>query len=206
VACNADKEWLQFTNAIFGLIGVVLAVLLIGIKEWWRERQDRKRHANYLAIRVVCVLDEFCERCTEIVSDDGKNHGQRGPNGELEPQVSLPDGLIFPDNVDWKAIDPSLMYRILALPSRIKTDNNAVSFISEFVSFPPDFDEYFEERQYRYACRGLEAVELAQALRSKYTIPDREFGDWDPTQKLRDRKAEIENLREERERNHKPFP
>jgi hypothetical protein len=105
---------------------VLTALLTLG-RDWLRERQERKRHACYLAIRVVCILDEFRGRCSEIVGDDGTDRGQRNANDCLEAQVSLPDGILFPDEVDWKAVDPPMMYRILQFPSQIKIGNDAIS-------------------------------------------------------------------------------
>ena len=177
-----------------GLVGVVVGTVL----PWFREKWGDKQKARYLAIRVVCILDEFLEQCTNVVGDDGLCCGQRNADGYLEAQVSPPKSLPLPDDVDWKSIEHHLMYRILALPSRIEAENRAISFLAE-QSFPPDFEEYFEERQYRYACLGLDAANLALTLRHTYGIPDQEFGDWDPVQRLRDEKADEERRRKNRE-------
>lgn len=187
-------------NAIFGLIGVIVGALLTWAREWLRSRWDRKRQARYLAVRVVCIFDEFHETCVEIAHDDGTCMGQRNAEGYLEPQIPLPDSIPFPDEVDWTTIDHSLMYKILSLPSRIKTENAAISFVGNAISSPPDFDEYFEERQYRYAVLGMEVFDLAKDLRRKYDIPDREFGSWDPVKGLQDKKDEIERQRTDRAR------
>jgi hypothetical protein len=128
--------------------------------------------------------------------------GQRNAEGYLEPQIPLPVGIPFPDEVDWTTIDRSLMYQILSLPSRIKTENAAISFVGNANSFPPDFDDYFEERQYRYAALGMEVFNLAKKLRRKYDIPDREFGNWDPYKALQDKKDEVEKTRSDRARQH----
>lgn len=186
------------SNAIFGLIGVMVGALLTWVKESLHTRRERTQQARYLAIRVVCILDEFHASCCEIVGDDGTYHGQRTVDGDLQAQTSLPDGISFPDDVDWRAIDHFLMYRILSLPSRIKTDNDAISFIYDAVSCPPDYEEYFEERQYRYACLGLDVFGLAQEIGRKHNIPDRQLDNWDPIGELRDKKAEIEAQRKER--------
>ena len=189
-------------SAVSGLIGVALGAVLAWGKDAWREWWERKRHASYLAVRLVCILDEFRNLCVEVVADDGTYHGERNPDGNLCPQIAAPDGISFPDDVDWKSIDVSLMYRILALPSRITTCNKEIYFISHAIASPPDFEEYFEERQYRYASLGLDAVDLAEKLRHTYDIPDCEFEDWNPVESLRDKKTEIERLRSERKRQH----
>ena len=189
-------------SAVSGLIGVALGAVLAWGKDAWRERQERKRHASYLAARLVCILYEFCNLCSEVVADDGTCQGERNPDGNLYAQVAVPDGISFPDDVDWKSIDVSLMYRILALPSRITIINKALDFIGHAISTPPDFEEYFEERQYRYASLALDVVDLANELRNAYDLPDLKFEGWDPVEELRRNKSEIERLRGERERQH----
>jgi len=176
-----------------GFLGVIVGTVL----PWFRERWINTGKARYLAIRVVCILDEFLEQCAAVVGDDGMCCGQRNAEGYLEAQVALPTGLPLPDDVDWRSINHGLMYRILVLPSRIEADNRVIAGVGEH-SFPPDYEEVFEERQYRYACLGLEAVALGRKLRQTYGIPSQEFGDWDPIKTLEDEKARIEELRKER--------
>lgn len=106
-------------EALFGLVGVFVGAMLTWVREVWSDRRTRGRHARYLAIRVVCVLDRYIESCAEVVSDDGLCHGQRNEQGYLVPQIPLPAPPAFPEDLDWKSIEPSLMYLILSLPSRV---------------------------------------------------------------------------------------
>ena len=182
-------------SAASGLAGVIVATVL----PWFRERWNNKRQARYLAIRVVCVLDEFVDQCTSVVSDDGLCDGQRNAEGCLEPQVAQPNGLLLPTDVDWRSIDHGLMYNILALPSRIEADNRVISFAAEH-SFPPDYEEVFEERRHRYACLGLDAAALTHTIRTRYDIPAQELGDWHPIEYLTDEKSKIEKKREDRQK------
>ena len=136
-------------------------------------------------------------QCTDVVGDDGLCFGQRTAEGHLQAQVSHPKDLPLPEDVDWRSIDRGLMYKIMIFPSRIRSENRSISFAAE-ISYPPDFEEYFEERQYRYACLGLDAAALTQELRTTYGIPPREQGSWDPVAYLADEKAKIETLRADR--------
>ena len=181
--------------AASGQIGVIVGTVL----PWFRDAWNNKRQARYLAIRIVCVLDEFLDQCTNVVGDDGLCFGQRSADGYLEAQVSQPNGLPLPSDVDWRSIDHGLMYEILALPSRIERDNRFISFAAEH-SIPPDHRDFFEERQYRYACLGLDVAALTQKLRSTYGIPAREFGEWDPVGYLTNEKIKIEKHREDRDK------
>lgn len=191
----SETIFLGLISTACGLIGVVIGAALPLLRDAWNKR----RQARYLAIRIVCVLDEFLDECTNVVGDDGLSFGQRSADGRLEAQVSQPKGLPLPDDVDWRSIDHGLMYEILALPSRIERDNRFISFEAEH-AFPPDYRQFFEERQYRYACLGLDVAGLTQTLRSTYGIPEQETGEWDPVAYLVREKARIENCREDREK------
>ena len=81
------------TEAIFGLIGVIVGSTISWFQTYWTNKQAAKRDAKYLAIRVVCILDKFVEDCADVVSDDGLSFGQRTPDGLLEPQVKAPGPL-----------------------------------------------------------------------------------------------------------------
>ena len=182
-------------TAISGITGVVVGTIL----PWFRDVWNNKRLARYLAIRIVCVLDEFLDQCTNVVGDDGSFNGERRADGYREAQVSLPNGLPLPSDVDWRSINHGLMYKILELPSRIERENSAISFAAE-QSYPPDYEEVFEERQYRYACLGLDVAALTQTLRSTYGIPVQEFGEWDPVGYLTNEKVKIEKRREDHDK------
>jgi hypothetical protein len=72
-------------EAIFGLIGVLLGSGIPWFQSHYTKKQEDKRNANYLAIRVVCILDKFVEDCIEVIKDDGLCFGQRNKDGCLEP-------------------------------------------------------------------------------------------------------------------------
>lgn len=186
------------TEAVFGLIGVLIGVFSTWGQSWWSERRSTSRAAHYLAVRVVCVLDQYVERCAEVVSDDGLSFGQRNPDGCLEPQVPLPGPPMFPDDVDWKNISHDLMYRMLSMPADVEAADKGIDFVWNVVASPPDYDEFFEERNYQYGRIGLKASALANELREAYRIPQRELGDWNPLEKLSEAIKEAEETRQKR--------
>ena len=188
-----ETIFVSLISTISGLVGVIVGAVLPWIRDAWQS----KRQARYLAIRIVCLLDEFLDECTSVVSDDGLSSGQRNAEGCREPQVSQPKGMLLPSDVNRRSIDHGLMYEILAISSRVERDNRFISFAIEN-SFPPDYNEFFEERQYRYACLGLDVATLSQRLRSSYGIPEQEKGEWNPVEYLREVKGKIENYREGR--------
>jgi hypothetical protein len=160
----------------------------------WRARQ---RHARYLAIRVVIALDKYVENCADVATDDGLSQGQRNADGYLEEQVALPPAPTFPQDLDWKSIDHELAYRLLSLSNEAETANRMIGFASEN-SFPPDFEEVFEERQYQYAKLGLATFALTQELREKYDIHPQKLGEWNPVEHLTKAKDQVEEYRRDR--------
>jgi len=186
------------SEAVFGLIGVLIGVFSTWGQSWWSERRSTGRAAHYLAVRVVCVLDQYVERCAEVVSDDGLSFGQRNPDGCLEPQVPLPGPPMFPEDVDWKSISHDLMYRLLSMSADVEGADKGIAFVWNAIACPPDYDEFFEERSYQYGRIGLKASAFADELRKNYRIPQRERGNWNPLEKLSEAIKEVEEVRQKR--------
>jgi hypothetical protein len=182
---------------LIGLIGVIVGALLTWLREIWSDWRARKRHAQYLAIRVVCTLDRYVENCTDVATDDGLHYGQVNAEGCHEAQVPEPAPPAFSEDLDWQSIDPALMFEILALPSHAEAADRVISAAGEF-SDAPDFTEYFEERQYQYATVGLRAFDLTQKIRKEYGIPAPALGAWEPASRLADVKREVEQERRRR--------
>lgn len=175
-------------EALIGLVGVVIGAAITWAQGWWSARKARVEDARYLAIRVVCVLDKYLDACAEVVGDDGLAMGQRDKDGYLSPQVPTPKPIEYPDDVDWLSVDHDLMYALLSLPNRCEAANGAVSFAMDN-SFPPDFEDFFEERERRYIDLGLTTADLAERLRKTYAIPALTRGEWDPAARLREQKV-----------------
>lgn len=159
----------------------------------WTVRSDseaeRKRHARYLAIRVVCVLDTFVSECGEVVYDDGMPDN----DGITSPRVSTPT-LSLPADVDWRTVEPGLMYRALGFHNEILSADKAIAWMADETSGPPDYDEFFTERKLQYGQLGLAALQLADDLRKRYGVPARNYENWKPcdvlTKKIAEAKAE----------------
>lgn len=62
------------TEAIFGLIGVLVGSGISLFQTHWMEKRANDKNARYLAIRVVCILDKYLEDCAEVVNDDGLSY------------------------------------------------------------------------------------------------------------------------------------
>ena len=104
-------------EGLFGLFGVLIGGMLTWIQQAWWEQRARVRNAHDLAIRVVCIVDQYIEDCVAVVLDDGYSQGRpAGSDGTAEVQAQTPLAPAFPEDLDWKSIDHKLMYRILSLP------------------------------------------------------------------------------------------
>lgn len=171
------------TEAIFGIIGVILGSGISWFQSYWVNKNERNKNARYLAIRVVCILDKYLEDCTEVVKDNGLSYGQRSAEGHLVPQVQVPNPPVYPEDADWKSIDHELMYRILSFPAEIESGNRMIKSTSEIAS-APDFEEWFYERKFYYSQFGLAAYKLADDLSLKYGIKKIKYNDWDPVADL----------------------
>lgn len=185
------------TPAIFGLAGVLLGSASATLKEWWFSRRNDKRDARYLAVQVVGQLDRYVFACSEVVVDNGLCRGQRDEHGYRRAQIATPT--FSPDSlkVEWRSIPPDLMYAILDLPYKAEVAGHIIEGASENAD-PPDFDDYFEERQLQYAVLGLEAAALAKRLRAEAVLPKRSIAHWDPIAWMNGRKNEIEAIRADR--------
>lgn len=139
-------------------------------------REERDRHAQYLAIRVVCILDSFVARCSAVVADGAEYDAK----GCLSTTAEYPT-LQFPDDVDWRSIIPNLMYRLLALPNDLGSAHKSIHYMGNEVSSLPDYEEFFEERKYQFGKLGLATLALCDEIRDTFKIPPHVYGiGWHP--------------------------
>lgn len=185
------------SQPFWALIGVIVGSLLTTAKDVFLDLRNQKRLATYAAIRIVCVLDNFVEGCLNVAIDEGENRLQPHGQNEREFAVEVPILEAFSDDIDWKALDPAVSYNILSFPVKIDEANRAISFVFDMISGPPDYDEGFEERQFRYTELGLAAIAIANELRRKHGISARTYDcdEWSPAKRLPDIKAKIERSR-----------
>lgn len=182
---------------IFGLMGVVLGSVLSAIfgvaRELYAEKRSKKKEAEYLAIRMVCIFESFMEGCASVVGDDGYS----------SIQVTVPQLDVQLSDVNWKSLPPELMYEILYFPSLIKDAEGFIDGTFDHAATPPEYSEGFEERQYQYSKLGIMASELATKLREKYKIPKRHISSWDVVEYMTSERNKIKQLRLRREAEHK---
>ena len=188
------------SDAVSGFIGVLLGSGISIAKDVVAYWTGRKRRGRFAAVRIVCVLDQYVEKCVEVVGDDGTSYGApagRTVSGEdyYDPQADCPAPPSFPDDIDWTSIKPNLMYRILSLPNQAHETDRYISAQAEHAC-PPEYEEVFVARWEGYADLGLEALSIGDALRSAFNLPKISIAvgnaDWDSGQYLRDKKCEMQ--------------
>ncbi|MBI2717435.1 MAG: hypothetical protein HYX36_01550 [Rhizobiales bacterium] len=157
------------SEAIWGFIGVCFGAGLSILGDLIKDRRSTKRHANYAAIRIVCALDDFVERCVAVVEDEGeyvpRDHGQE----ELEALEDMPDSPSFAEDVDWKSMDSDFTYRALSISSILAVAKSRVSAMGEFAS-PPDYEEWFQERKRQFVRLGRTGLKLSVELKARYAL------------------------------------
>ena len=198
------------SEAVFGFLGVIIGSFIPWIKEWLNERRIQKESGRYLAIRVICLLDEYLDKCCEIAGDDGTIMGRpagRTENGNefYEPQIPLPAPPHYPRDIDWKSINSDLMYQLLELPNKARKTNNYIHAAYED-SYPPDYNEFFEARWEGYAKLGIDIIELQNTLQKKYKLPKQDFAlnpEWNAKHYLEDKINQVKEAQEKRYESHK---
>jgi hypothetical protein len=179
-------------EAYIGIVGVVIGVILTYVAEWWRSARDTQKNARYLAVRMVCILDEFVNMCAAKTGDeldDELRYSDPAPQPELAS---------FPEDLDWTSIDHQLAYAILNLPNRINYTRKSLIFISNYAHE----DGLLEEVHYKYSILGLLGADITEQLRKKYDIPAQlqnpNYPDWNPHKSLLETKEAIERARKKR--------
>ena len=185
-------------EAIFGFIGVIVGAIIPWAKEAWTARSQRAKNAHYLAVRVVCVLEDFADQCAKVVADDGYGIDGRPAgltkDGEefCEVTARLPDQPDFPADVDWKSIDSDLMSRALMLGLAQRRIDQEIHDAFEFSTLP-DNAPIFKARRVGYAKLGMEAQSVSNLLREKYGIQKSEIVSADRQKLFRETLVELES-------------
>ncbi len=180
------------------IIGVIVGSSLTIFKELIFERREQSRLRTFAAIRLVFIMDAFADSCSEVVSDDGFWAPSDDGQDVREPEVEKPTFPAFPDDIDWKALDQELVFRILSVPSEVAAADRSIDFTLDVIAFPPEYSEWFDARQKQYADLGLIAHQISKDLRAKYGLKRKEIGYRDIADQFWAKKKEIEMEEENR--------
>lgn len=189
-------------EALIGLAGVIVGSVITISKDTWVSWLERRRDGSYSAIRLICSLEEYADKCVDVVLDDGTAEGRpagRTNSGEeyYEVQVATPEPLAFPDDISWRSLPSEFVHRALALPNKARSTDRHIDASGEH-SFPPDYEEVFDARQKGYAQLGVDALQLADDLRKQYGISVKSRAElnsgWDPLAYLREKLSKLKEV------------
>lgn len=127
-----------------------------------QEKLARERY--FIGTELVFLLEQFAEGCASVATDNGFENQQR----VTVPSTTLPQLSYSAVTGDWRALPVRLMYKLRELPvlqSESDRTIDAVDFIG------PDYDDFFEARQYEYTRLGLKAIILSRHLRKLAGFP-----------------------------------
>ncbi|MDU7840791.1 MAG: hypothetical protein E7J63_21155 [Pantoea sp.] len=158
-------------NVATGLItagAAIVAVMLTHKFTLKREKSasedKQKRERDFIATALVFLLEQFAESCASVARDNGFEHEHA-----IAPSYPLPELDYVAVTGDWRTLPVRLMYQLRELPV-LKSESDRTIDAADFIG--PEYDEFFEVRQYEYTRLGLKAVILARRLRKLTGFPD----------------------------------
>ncbi|QDC44765.1 hypothetical protein [Methylophilus medardicus] len=181
-------------SAIIGLLGVIIGALITVFKDYYFQKKKDEKDAKYLATLVSFELERYASACADVVGDDGLCEGQPDANGFNSVQVPVPKFEPLLIKGEWTALPQDIMYEVLDLPHKAEAANDKIRSVCEF-DVPPDFSDCFEERQFQYANLGINALMLADKLKTHAGFPKRADVRWTPMQYLVEQLSAIEKAR-----------
>lgn len=112
----------------------------------------------------------------------------------------------FPDSWNWGSFPTKLQYGIRSIPNRIYLANRSVSSFYEYGDGSPDHSDAFEERTFRFAEIGIEAIQINDTLARMYGVPLLDRGTWDPFEYFSREMAKITARRDAEAALERPEP
>lgn len=157
-------DWIAFLKIAFGA-GIGTAAVQ-GTLALWRDARVKKDHAVYLALRIAVLLESYASACCDFIFDNAS--AQQGPDEQFPDwNVFLPTLPNYPDDPEgWRAMNRTLVARCLNLPNKIHGSEGLIRSTVEYM-MDNDLIDVLDEHA---AARGVEAWEIAVALRSEYNL------------------------------------
>ncbi len=157
-------DWTGFLKAVLG--ASVGTSIVQGFLAWRRDRNEQLAQAGHLAQRLAVILEKYGRSCCEFIE---RNESAPNLPGEQFPawHTTLPSvPQLLPDDLEgWRSLDRALGAKIHALPGHIEERQNSINSTAE--NWIEDLEEELSKRA---AESGLEALNLAKALRRRYSI------------------------------------
>lgn len=163
-----DKEYI---TALVGLGGVVVGGILTTVKDVLAERRALERDRGHLAVVASLALARFAEQCDAVLHDNGTFEGEPSSAKGFAPVEEDPKFSVAGMSVNWKAIEPRLLYKLLDLEDQLAKALNTVSYALREDS-SVDGHESIEYRQRVFGKLGLNVLALLKDLHDVAGLPD----------------------------------
>lgn len=169
VVKDSASLWPQIITAVSSIGAALGGVNLT--HHFTRRREERVAAAKqsserlFIATELVFLLEQFAEACAGVATD----HGYLNQDRITVPATDVPNLSYSAVTGDWRVLPAKLMYRIRELPV---IQGEADRAIAAAEAYPPDYDEFFEARQYQYTRLGLKAIIQSRRLRQFAGLPD----------------------------------
>jgi|GEM_PF-2311287 len=154
------------TGLIGGMILGTSTQIVIGIKEWVQTHAERKRVANYAALRVASILESFALACANKI--DENNDYDSWFYQESKSNISLPQLASYPEDIDWKSLQPKLVAKSLSFPNEVMMGNQQIGFYASEPNACPDDGK--DTSSLICGAQGFRAWILASELRAAYNL------------------------------------
>lgn len=178
-------DWGAIGNAALGAGFGAAAVTL------YRDHRQTKSQASHLAVRLAVVLEAYASSCQQFI--EANANADHEPDQEFPNwKTRLPELPPYPDDVEgWRALNLKLGERCLNIRNKITGSQSIIR-----ATIDVDMDALGDTLDEHAASRGIEAWEIAVALRSRYGLGKSEMV-WDYVEALTACRAEAIKSKDE---------
>ena len=161
-------DWASLVHAAVGA-GVGTAAVQGGLT-LYRERTQKRDKAAYLALRVAVLLETYSSDCCHFYFDNA--NAMQSPDEQYPAwQTDLPVPPELPEDTEaWRAMNRGLLARCLNFPNKVRASQNSIQACAEYTEY--ELENTLDEHA---SARGVEAWEIASALRKAYGLQPAEI-------------------------------
>jgi hypothetical protein len=180
---------MDWTTIITSSVGAgVISGLIAQGAPWVREAISNGRAADFSALRLALLLEDYAGQCSEIYSEVQAAISTSGHAGVYRTGLPLvPD---YPADIAWHALGTKLTEKVLTFRVARADVGAEINDAAENHAGPPDdLSDFVADKAIEI---GLKAVAVAEHLRKKRKLsPAYPEGRWDLKNYLVEKAAEI---------------
>lgn len=164
---------LNFSNIVQLVLGTGFVTALFNqgigwVRDWRKDKTVNNRMALYSAARLATQLESFCIVCARAILESDRYTGSGGRDGNEE--FKIPELGDFPNDIEWKSIEPKLCAKVLTLRNIITLSHGEIHDGVYYLS-PGDEMEGHQVYCEQTGLRGFLAWQVAIDLRDHYGLP-----------------------------------